>query len=45
MTLLRKLRHLYLRRKLNRLKFWMRNRAYSRAMVTICMTGRMYRRY
>lgn len=36
--------HLYLRRRWNRTKRWMRDRAYSRAMADIYMTGKMYRR-
>jgi len=40
----RVLMHLFLRRKWNRTRRWMVNRATSRAMATVCITGRMWRR-
>jgi len=38
------LNHLALRRKWNRTKRDLRNSAMSRAMATVCITGRMWRR-
>ncbi len=38
------LNHLSTRRRWNRTRRWMRDRAYSRAMATICLQGRMWRR-
>jgi len=43
-TLQRILGHLESRRKWNRTRRWMRDRAYSRAMATVYLQGRMWRR-
>jgi len=40
----RVLMHLFLRRKWNRTRRWMINRATSRAIMTSCVVGKMWRR-